>query len=174
MNEIISYLDNEIIDKYRDRLLHIKNNYNVIKQEADLIGSELYMPFNDSNKDNNYWNVYFLKKINRKMDNLDVAKRTTEIVCADHSIVNAFFSFMKPNSKINSHKDTLHVLYRSHLGINVPNDYKFICNESDITTKNGEINIFDLTDFHEAHNDSSSHRIVLILDILKPYHYFLI
>ena len=100
------------------------------------------------------------------MDTKKYAPNTYEIV-SDRVFANAVFSILKPNTNINLHKDNLNFLYRSHLGLDVPDDYQFFCNEHDVTTKNGEINFFDLTHYHEGFNKSNKNRIVLLVDLLR-------
>lgn len=166
MSKIITHLDENILNQYRNQLLVIKNNFEIIKKEANKIPIEAFVPFNDGNKDNNYWNVYIVKSQNKKNDIKNYAPDTYEIL-KDKSFVNVFFSILKSNTKINLHKDSLYFLYRSHLGIDVPKECKFFCKNTDITTLNGEINFFDLTDEHYAYNNSETHRIVLVVDIIK-------
>lgn len=166
MNKIISYLDEKIINTYKDKLLEIKNNFEIFKEECNKIPIDHYIFFDDGNKNNNYWNVYLVKSKNIKKDIKNLTPKTFEIL-SDNLYYNVFFSLLKPNTKINLHKDNLYFLYRSHLGIDVPENYKFICNGTDITTNNEEINIFDLKDEHEVYNFSNKNRIVLIVDILK-------
>lgn len=166
MSEIITYLEQNILNSYKNKLLLIKNNFTTIKQEVDRIPLEDYNPFDDKNKNDNYWNVYVIKTLNKKIDLKNYAPNTYELL-KDNSFVNVFFSLLKPNTKINPHKDSLHFFYRSHLGLTVPNNYFFICNQHNITTKSGEINFFNLTHEHQANNNSNENRIVLIVDILK-------
>lgn len=166
MKEILSHLDENTLNAYKEKLLLIKKNHQIIAEEASKISIKDYLPFNDGNINNNYWNVYLIKSKNKKNDRLNLTPRTYEIL-SEHIFSNAFFSLLKPKTVIHPHKDILFYLYRSHLGLDVPDDYRFLCDDIDITTKNGEINFFDLTCKHEAYNMSDKHRVVLIVDILK-------
>ena len=166
MSEIITYLDDEIVEKYKSKLLHIKNNWQIFKDESQNIPLKDFTVFNSSSYDNNYWNVYIIKKDNQKIDTKNYAPNTFKLL-SELSFTNVVFSILKPNTNINLHKDTLNSLYRSHLGLDVPDDYQFFCNESNVTTKNGEINFFDLTHYHEGFNKSEKNRLVLLIDILK-------
>ena len=68
MSEIITYLDDEIVQKYKSKLLHIKNNWQIFKDESQNIPLKDFTVLNSSSYDNNYWNVYIIKKDNQKID----------------------------------------------------------------------------------------------------------
>jgi aspartyl/asparaginyl beta-hydroxylase (cupin superfamily) len=167
VSEIISYLKDDVISIYKDYLLNIKNNYNVIKEELKNIPlSEYTHPPMIPYENGNVWKIYMVKKQNIKEDKKNYAPKTFKAL-SDNIYYNVVFSLLTSNTNVNLHRDILNFLYRSHLGLDVPEEYKFICNNIDITTNNGEINFFDLTDEHEAINSSNKDRIVLLVDLIK-------
>ena len=166
MNEIISSLSEEIINLYLNKLLIIKNNYHIFKKEMENIPESDFQNIDNSSNENNYWNVYLIKTNSKHLDKKKYTPKTLEIL-KDNMFLNVSFSLLKPGITINPHKDTLSHVFRSHLGISVPEKCKFICDEKDITTNEGEINFFDLTKIHYGFNQSDKNRIVLLVDILK-------
>jgi len=167
MSEIISYLKDDVVSIYRNHLLNIKNNYNTIKEESKSIPlSEYTHPPMIPYENGNVWKIYVVKRQNIKEDKKNYTPKTFDVL-SDSLYYNVVFSLLTSNTNVNLHRDTLNFLYRSHLGLDVPEGYKFICNNIDITTNNSEINFFDLTDEHEALNNSDKNRIVLLVDLMK-------
>lgn len=167
MNEIISYLNDNTISIYKDYLLNIKNNYDIIKEELKNIPLLEYthppmIPYENGN----VWRVYLIKRQNLKTDMKNYTPKILKVL-SDNMYFNVCFSLLKANTNINLHRDNVNFIYRSHLGVDVPEGYKFMCNNKDITTNNKEINFFDLMDEHEAFNKSDKDRIVLLVDFLR-------
>lgn len=89
-------------------------------------------------------------------------------------ITLVFFSIMESGKHIPPHEGNNHGVLRMQFGIDIPEPEKTGLKVSDkvINLKNQESFVFDDTFTHEAWNNSSSPRTVLIVDIRKKYSYF--
>jgi predicted metal-binding protein len=89
-------------------------------------------------------------------------------------ITLVFFSIMEPGKHIPPHEGNNHGVLRMQFGIDIPEPEKTGLKVSDkvINLRNQEVFIFDDTFTHEAWNNSSFSRTVLIIDIRKKYSYF--
>jgi aspartyl/asparaginyl beta-hydroxylase (cupin superfamily) len=86
-----------------------------------------------------------------------------------NGIISAFFSCFAPGMKLALHVNDDPYMYRSHLGVIVPEgDVAFkVCDEV-VKWAEGSILAFDPTNPHTAWNLTDKPRIVLIVDFFKP------
>ncbi len=78
------------------------------------------------------------------------------------------FSLLRPHSKIPPHTGMMNARFVCHLPLIVPDKCRFRVGDVTRTWKFGELLVFDDTVEHEAWNDSSDDRLVLIFDIWRP------
>jgi aspartyl/asparaginyl beta-hydroxylase (cupin superfamily)/thioredoxin-like negative regulator of GroEL len=81
----------------------------------------------------------------------------------------AFFSLLKPKTKIPPHSGVTNTRTIVHLPIIVPRDCGFRVGGETRAWREGEAFGFDDTIEHEAWNDSNDPRLVLICDVWNPY-----
>jgi aspartyl/asparaginyl beta-hydroxylase (cupin superfamily) len=78
------------------------------------------------------------------------------------------FSKLKAGARIPPHTGMINARLICHLPLVVPEGCAFVVGGETRLWREGELMIFDDTIIHEARNDSTSNRIVLILDIWRP------
>jgi aspartyl/asparaginyl beta-hydroxylase (cupin superfamily) len=169
MNEIFTYIDENIISIYKEKLLYLKNNFKVIQDECLEIPIEKYenLTFMKDIVDNDYkWKVYLIRYKWKTIDFCDYAPKTAKIL-QEIDCVNGGFSLFLPNTETELHAGTTPYTYRSHLGLDVPENCGFECLDKNLSIKNGEINFFDATDIHKAWNKSNKNRLILLIDFIK-------
>ena len=169
MNKIKTYLDDEIVLLYQDKLKYLQNNINVFKEELLDVPLDKYenLLFMKDVVDDDYkWKVYAIRYKYKNIDFGDYTPKSEKIL-KEIDCVNGGFSLFLPNTETIMHSGTTPYTYRSHLGLDVTEDSGFICNDNDISIKNGDINFFDAIDKHKAWNKSQKNRIILLVDFLK-------
>lgn len=82
---------------------------------------------------------------------------------------NAFFSLLRPHSRIPPHTGVTNTRAIVHLALDVPPDCAFRVGGETRPWVEGKAFAFDDTIEHEAWNDSASPRAVLILDAWNPH-----
>jgi beta-hydroxylase len=96
---------------------------------------------------------------------------TTRLVEAAPEIKIAFFSILEPNSHIKPHVGPYRGVLRYHLGLRTPNDERcyISVNGSRYTYYDGRDTLFDDTYVHMVENGCDQPRVVLFLDIERPF-----
>jgi beta-hydroxylase len=170
MSEILTYIDNDIVSLYKDKLIYLKNNFKIIQDECletPLNRYENLTFMKDIIEDDYKWKVYGIRYKWKNTDFCDYAPKTAKML-DEIDCVNGGFSLFLPNTETEIHAGTTPYTYRSHLGLDVPENCGFKCLDSDLSIKNGEINFFDATDMHKAWNKSEKNRLILLIDLIKP------
>ena len=75
---------------------------------------------------------------------------------------------MREGTKITPHTGCSNKVLRCHLGLNIPDNCAIRVGNQTKSWQQGKCLIFDDTLEHEAWNLSTSDRIVLLIDFLKP------
>lgn len=86
-------------------------------------------------------------------------------------VVDVGFNLLEPHSKILPHCGDTNAIYRCHLGLKIPKEYKkcvMKVNNVEENWQEGKIISFLDAHQHEAKNDSDEQRIILLFDVLKP------
>jgi hypothetical protein len=87
------------------------------------------------------------------------------------NVVNVGFNLLEPGAKIKPHNGDTDAIYRCHLGLKIPVNFKAcalkVLNEEK-HWEPGKVIIFNDAFEHEACNYSNEQRIILLFDILKP------
>jgi len=81
----------------------------------------------------------------------------------------AFFSVLKPHTRLPPHTGTTNTRAIVHLPLVIPAGCRFRVGAEARTWKTGEAWVFDDSIEHEAWNDSEEIRIILIFDIWNPH-----
>lgn len=140
------------------------------------IRSDPNRPRLDDNKllDNRDWSALFLCENGRRFD--DVIARCPNTW---NAILNApqphvsnsptvMFSLLRGGARITPHTGTHNTRLTCHLPLIVPPDCRFRVGSEVRQWEEGKLLIFDDTIEHEAWNDSTQDRVVLIFDIWRP------
>ena len=84
----------------------------------------------------------------------------------------AFFSILSPGKHIPAHKGMYKGLIRTHLGLIVPEPNEKVrmqVGQSMIHWREGECVVFDDTYRHEVWNETDGWRVVLLIDVQRPF-----
>lgn len=82
---------------------------------------------------------------------------------------NAFFSLLKPHSRIPAHTGVTNVRAIVHLALDIPENCGFRVGNETREWVEGKAFAFDDTIEHEAWNDSDKRRAILIIDAWNPH-----
>ena len=82
---------------------------------------------------------------------------------------NAFFSLLKPNTRIPPHTGVTNARATVHLGLSTPDNCGFRVGSETRHWRSGQAWVFDDSIEHEAWNESSADRVILIFDIWNPH-----
>jgi hypothetical protein len=81
---------------------------------------------------------------------------------------NASISCLDPKTKTVVHNNFDNYLYRAHIPLYIPNEKSGICVEKECRTWDiDDFLVVDESLMHQVWNDSSSHRVILLLDVIK-------
>jgi beta-hydroxylase len=162
----------------------IKSNFKDIQREAlNLVNgnnkllnmSDLYVGFEDIDKDIGKWKVFILKwygPIVEKSKNM--CPITCKILEQCPDVHAAMFSILEPGKHIPPHKGPSTACLRYHLGIQIPKDKDncyIMVNGEKFNWIEGDALVFDDTYKHEVYNNTNERRIVLFIDIERPLNY---
>ena len=124
------------------------------------------------NQDQN-WKTFFLFGFGEKARlNCALCPETTALLESIPGMKTAFFSVIAPGKHIPAHKGLFKGIIRSHLGLVIPGapgSCRMRIAEQMYSWKPGEVIVFDDTYEHEVWNDSDQPRVVLLLDIVRPF-----
>lgn len=84
----------------------------------------------------------------------------------------AFFSVLGPRGRIKPHSGGYPGLVRAHLGLKVPQPVgaaRMRVGDEMIRWEEGKVVVFDDTYRHEVWNDSDESRVVLLIDVHRPF-----
>ena len=118
------------------------------------------------------WNVFMLECYGSlPEDNRALCPRTCEVLARIPHLNQAFFSILDPGKSIPAHTGPTQAYLRYHLGLVVPasNPPSIRIRQEHYTWKEGESVLFDDSLDHEVYNTSDSIRVVLILDVMRPF-----
>lgn len=102
---------------------------------------------------------------------LEKCPRTCALLTDLPEVKVAFVSILEPGGHITSHNGPYKGILRYHLGMRTPNDDRCALNMSGerYSWRDGEDVMFDDTYNHEVTNDTSIPRIILFVDIPRPF-----
>lgn len=124
------------------------------------------------NQDNN-WKTFFLYGFGEKAGrNCEACPVTTSILEKIPGMMTAFFSVLSPYKHIPAHKGIFKGLIRSHLGLIIPGkpgDCVMRIEKERIYWQEGKSVVFDDTYEHEVWNNTDKIRVVLLLDVIRPF-----
>jgi beta-hydroxylase len=153
----------------------LENNWEIIKKECQNIKNKYKdripaMEQLDSKYNalsDNTWKVFFLRLFNNDLKNGDLCPETMKLIKQCKGIKTAFFSTLKPKTRLNPHEGEYLSIYRYHLGLIIPEPDKCFIRIKDniLRWKEGEGFMFDDTHTHGAINNGDTDRTILFLDI---------
>ena len=174
--------DHPVFDPRQFKLTELlENNWTSIRKELEsvLVFHQMFPNVQDIqqeqkiiNRDNN-WKTFFLFGLGNKATlNCRSCPVTTSIIEQIPGMKTAFFSVLSPNKHIPSHKGIFKGIIRSHLGLIIPGkfgDCVMRIEKEHINWQEGKVVVFDDTYEHEVWNNTNDTRVVLLVDVVRPY-----
>lgn len=123
------------------------------------------------------WTTIPLRLFNRNNEQLlALCPTLSSIISEDSTIVSCMFSLMKPGKVIEPHYCPYDGLLRYQLALDIPWDDECYLHVDNIKYHwiAGQGIVFDQTFLHGAVNNTDSHRLVLLVDISRPYSNFIL
>ena len=161
----------------------LETNWSVIRQELDQVLTDVnalpsfqdIMPRQNRISPDNKWKTYYFCAFGFvATKNCDRCPQTWALLKDIPGLKVAFFSILAPGKHIPEHRGKHKGLIRYHLGLRVP-EPKEACRirvDNTITHwQEGKSLIFDDTYYHEVWNDTDGYRVVLFLDIERPFNF---
>jgi len=105
-------------------------------------------------------------------DNCRRCPETARLLAAIPDLEVAFFSILSPGKHIPAHKGVYKGLVRTHLGLIVPEPNERVrmqVGQSMVHWREGECVVFDDTYRHEVWNETDGWRVVLLIDVHRPF-----
>lgn len=162
---------------------NLEKNWTVIRQELDQVLANVntlpsfqdIMPRQNRISPDNKWKTYYFCAFGFvATNNCQQCPQTWALLRDIPGLKVAFFSILAPGKHIPEHRGKHKGLIRYHLGLRVP-DPKEACRirvDKTITHwEEGKSLIFDDTYYHEVWNDTDGYRVVLFLDIERPFQF---
>lgn len=159
----------------------LEDNWSAIRKELESILSfhqelpnlqDIQQEQNILNQDNK-WKTFFLYGFGIKATmNCQSCPVTTSLLEQIPGMKTAFFSVLSPYKHIPAHKGIFKGLIRSHLGLIIPGkpgDCVMRIENEKIYWQEGKAIVFDDTYEHEVWNNSGEVRVVLLLDVIRPF-----
>ena len=120
------------------------------------------------------WKTLPLRLFNKdNRENLNKCPIMKEILSHNSNITTAFFSIMEPGKNLSSHYGPFKGILRYHLGLLIPPKESGNCfisvDDKVYEWKEGEGVLFDETYKHFVRNETNYPRIILFLDIKRPF-----
>lgn len=119
------------------------------------------------------WKTFFLYGFGIKATlNCQSCPVTTSILEQIPGFKTAFFSVLSPHKHIPTHKGVFKGLIRSHLGLIIPGepgDCSMRIENEQIYWEEGKVVVFDDTYEHEVWNNTGETRVVLLIDVIRPF-----
>jgi beta-hydroxylase len=154
-------MDSEIIIKL------LQDNYRIIMDEYCKVSNKL-TPWFEKEIYNKGWDTYGLYfKGRKRVSHCKQCPRTDEILSSIPGLTTAGYSRLAPSTKILPHKGYTDTVLRYHLGLLCPPECGMRVESVVYTWQPGKAFVFDDTLEHEAWNNSTLERVVLLLDVLK-------
>ncbi len=160
---------------------HLEEHWLVIRQELDQVLTEVnalpsfqdIMPRQNRISPDNKWKTYYFCTFGFKATkNCEQCPQTWALLKDIPGLKVAFFSILAPGKHIPEHRGKHKGLIRYHLGLRVPEPKEACRIRVDRTIthwEEGKSLIFDDTYYHEVWNDTDGYRVVLFLDIERPF-----
>ncbi len=157
----------ELLEKNHQKILEEINNliYNKDKNIVPYYNKTLA---SESEK----WTVFPLYIWGmKKFKNCTKCPQTVKLVESVTGMTSASFSILKANSNIKPHLGDTNVMYRCHLGLQIPAQLPHCgikAGNENRDWENGKILSFCDAQRHTVWNDTNHDRLVLIIDVLRP------
>jgi aspartyl/asparaginyl beta-hydroxylase (cupin superfamily) len=119
------------------------------------------------------WKVFaFHAYGTRSDDNCRRCPETARLLDAIPDLEVAFFSVLEPGAHLSAHRGAYKGLVRAHLGLMIPEprgQVRMQVGQQTVVWEEGRCVLFDDTYRHEVWNDTDGVRVVLLIDVPRPF-----
>ncbi|HJS86772.1 MAG TPA: aspartyl/asparaginyl beta-hydroxylase domain-containing protein [Acetobacteraceae bacterium] len=123
------------------------------------------------------WKVFAFRAYGaRSEENCRRCPETARLLDAIPDLEVAFFSILEPGAHLSAHRGVYKGLIRAHLGLIVPEPRSLVrmrVGNEMVYWEEGKCVLFDDTFRHEVWNDTEGVRVVLLIDVPRPFPPFL-
>lgn len=156
----------------------LKNNWQVIREEAMHLFDEGYIRAAEKNNDAGFgsffkkgWKRFYLKWYDKALPSAEaLCPRTVALVNSIPNVKGAMFALLPGGSHLNPHRDPFAGSLRYHLGLATPNSdaCRIYVDGQPYAWRDGEDVMFDETFVHWVKNETEQTRVILFCDIERP------
>ncbi|MBD1550680.1 aspartyl/asparaginyl beta-hydroxylase domain-containing protein [Pseudomonas typographi] len=156
----------------------LKNNWQVIREEAMHLFDEGYIRAAEKNNDAGFgsffkkgWKRFYLKWYDKALPSAEaLCPKTVELVNSIPNVKGAMFALLPGGSHLNPHRDPFAGSLRYHLGLSTPNSdaCRIYVDGQAYAWRDGEDVMFDETFVHWVKNETEHTRVILFCDIERP------
>lgn len=119
------------------------------------------------------WKVFAFNVFGQRSERAAKAcPETARLLEAIPNLELAFFSVLEPGAHLTAHRGAYKGLVRAHLGLIVPeprSDLRMQVGGATVHWEEGRCVLFDDTYRHEVWNDTDGVRVVLLIDVHRPF-----
>ncbi len=156
--------------------LAIKNEAQIILEKIDQVTNfNAVVPNQRALTQNEMWKSFFILLGKEDIPQHQIlCPETTKAIKQIPGVINAFFSILRPKTKIPAHRGPYAGILRYHLGVIIPEgDVGIKVDGKSLKWSEGKSLFFDDSFEHEAWNHTNEIRVVLFVDIIRPLPGFL-
>jgi aspartyl/asparaginyl beta-hydroxylase (cupin superfamily) len=152
-----------------DFVTRLEASWEVIRDEYLSLPEDAFEPWVQREMYGDGWSVFGLYAFGERIDAaIQACPHTASALGHIPGLTTAGFSRLAPETHIRPHVGWVRTVYRSHLGLIVPDECGMRVGSETRSWREGECLIFDDTIEHEAWNHSTRTRVVLLFDFLRP------
>jgi aspartyl/asparaginyl beta-hydroxylase (cupin superfamily) len=145
----------------------------IMPEHADLPNMQEISPTQYGITSERVWKVFaFCAYGARSERNCSVCPETARLLARIPNLELAFFSVLEPGAHLTAHRGSYKGLVRAHLGLIVPGPREALRMQvggAMVHWEEGRCVIFDDTYRHEVWNDTDGVRVVLLIDVHRPF-----
>lgn len=156
----------------------LRENWQVIREEAQELVKQGYIRISDKNNDMGFnsffkrgWKRFYVKWYHGFLPSAEkLCPKTVELLKSIPGINGAMFTLLPKHGQLKEHRDPYAGSLRYHLGLITPNSEKCRIYVDGIPYywKDGEGVLFDETYIHSALNETDMDRIIFFCDVERP------
>ena len=162
-------------------IANLEANWEVIRRELEVVmpnraglpALQDLSPLQNTITKENVWKVFIFDAYGMKSEiNRERCPETAKLIDAIPDLEVAFFSVLEPGAHLAAHRGAYKGLIRAHLGLVVPEPNEKVrmqVGNEMIHWHEGKVVLFDDTYRHEVWNDTDGVRVVLLIDVPRPF-----
>ncbi|GMG86814.1 aspartyl/asparaginyl beta-hydroxylase domain-containing protein [Biformimicrobium ophioploci] len=155
------------IPMLESRWQDIRNEYLSLEKYGILHGHQ-----NAYHTEKGQWDTFYLTSVGYPLPEIDkICPITCQLLSEipeTHGAGPAYFSIMRPGTKVAPHYGPFNYRLRCHLGLSIPNNCGIDVADERREWQEGRCLVLDDSILHSVWNDSSENRAVLLFDFWHP------